>query len=140
MAFNVQQKSLLDDLAIIDDPQERLAAAVERARRRPPLAATERNPARRVPGCTSLVWLVPAFVDGRCHFRADADSPLVRGLVVLLADFFSGATPAEILAIEADPLETLGLTQHLSPTRRNGLAAVRAAIRAYAEQAAPTAS
>ena len=136
MAFNVQQQSLLDDLALVDDPQERLAAAVDRARRRPPLGPADRTPTYRVPGCTSHVWLVPSLVDGVCQFYADADSPLVRGLVVLLADFFSGSSPSEILATDTDPLEVLDLTRHLSPTRRHGLAAVRTAIRHFAQCAA----
>jgi cysteine desulfuration protein SufE len=123
---------LVEDLAIIEDPQERLALIVDRARRFPPLPAADRTEANRVPGCVSVVWLACELRDGRCMYRADADSPLVRGLVTLLAEFFSGFTPADLLSAEVDPLEALGLIHNLSPTRRNGLNAVRAAIRAYA--------
>jgi len=137
MPCNAQQQSLLDELTLLDDPQERLAAAVERTRRRAPLPPADRSPAHHVPGCTSQVWLVAELRDGRCHFRTDADSPLVRSLVALLADFFNNTAPAEILATDADPLELLGLTRTLSPTRRHGLAAVRAAIRAFAEKSVP---
>jgi cysteine desulfuration protein SufE len=133
MRLDPRQQALLDELAVPDDPQERLAAVVDRARRRPPLTAAQRTPAHRVPGCTSHVWLIPELRDGRCHFRADADSPLVRGLVLLLADFFDASPPAEILATDFDPLEHLGLTRHLSSTRRHGLAAVLRAIRAFAQ-------
>lgn len=138
MSFNAQQQSLLEELSLLDDPQERLAAAVDRIRRRPALGAEERRPEFRVRGCISQVWLIATLADGRCHFRADGDSPLVRALVLLLVDFFDGSTPTEILALAADPLEQLGLTRQLSPTRRNGLAAVRAAIRAFAENSART--
>jgi len=127
---------LTEELALIDDPQERLAVVVDRAKKLPPLAPAERTDAHRVRGCVSLVHLVGEIdAGGRCRFRCDADSPLVRGLVALLCDFFSGATPAEIVASDADPLETLGLARHLSPTRRNGLASTRATIRAFAERA-----
>jgi cysteine desulfuration protein SufE len=125
---------LADDLAIIDDPQERLGAVVDRAKKLPPLAAAEHTDANRVRGCVSLVYLVGEVRDGRCTFRCEADGPLVRGLVALLCDFYSGATPAEIAASDVDPLEAIGLAKNLSPTRRNGLASARATIRAIAEK------
>ena len=93
-----------------------------------------RTEAHRVLGCISAVWLTAELrPDGSLAFHADADSPLVRGLVVGLADFFSGATPAEIAASDADPLATLELLANLSPTRRNGLTAVRQRIRTLAQ-------
>jgi cysteine desulfuration protein SufE len=127
------QQQLLDDFLLIENAQERLSAVVDRARRRLPLPAAERTDVHRVPGCVSQVWLVGELRDGRCNFRCDADGPLVKGLVAFLCDFFSDAAPAEILAGDADPLAALDLLENLSPTRRNGLAAVRAAIRAFAQ-------
>ena len=133
-----KQQRLVDDLAIIDDPQERLAAVITRARKLPPLSPAERSDQNRVRGCVSEVYLLGAIdAHGRCHFRCDADSPLVRGLVALLCDFFTGATPAEILASDADPLAALGLVKNLSPTRQNGLGSARASIRAFAEKKLP---
>jgi cysteine desulfuration protein SufE len=131
-----KQHQLIEDYAIIPDPQERLAAVVDRARRRPPLPETERTEANRVRGCVSLAWVVGEVRAGRCHFRSDADSPLVRGLLVLLCDFYSDATPAEVAATEPALLEELGLARNLSPTRLNGLRSVRAKIREFA--AAPS--
>jgi len=128
-----QQQELIDDLNIIEDPQERLTIVVDRAKRHPALDESERTDANRVPGCVSQVWLVSEFRDGRCHFRCDADGPLVKGLVALLCDFFSDTLPAETASNEADPLSELGLLKNLSPTRQNGLAAVRAAIRLFAQ-------
>ena len=134
MTLAEKQLQLADTLAVIPDPQERLGAVVDRAKKLPPLADHERTDAHLIRGCVSRVHLAADLRDGRCHFRADADSPLVRGLVALLCDFFSGATPAEIAASDADPLTALDLTANLSPTRQNGLIAVRAAIRAFAAQ------
>jgi cysteine desulfuration protein SufE len=134
VTLSEKQQQLVDDLAMIDDPQERLAVVVDRARKLPAFAAEERTDEHRVRGCISLVYLVGTLdAAGRCQFRCDADSPLVRGLVALLCSFFSGATPAEIAASNADPLGALDLTKNLSPTRQNGLASARAAIRAFAE-------
>ena len=134
MTLAEKQQHLADTLAVIPDPQERLAIVVDRAKKLPPLADHERTDSHLVRGCISRVHLAAELRDGRCHFRADADSPLVRGLVALLCDFYSGLTPAEIAASDADPLAELGLTENLSPTRQNGLASVRAAIRAFAEE------
>ncbi|MSU67539.1 MAG: Fe-S metabolism protein SufE [Opitutia bacterium] len=125
---------LTDDLAIIDDPQERLGAVVDRAKKLPPLADAERTDANRVRGCISLVHLVGEFRDGHCYFRCEADGPLVRGLVALLCNFYGGATAADIATFEPDPLEALDLAKNLSPTRRNGLTSARATIRAFAEK------
>jgi len=127
-----KQQLLVDDLAIIEDPQERLGAVVDRAKRLAPLPEANRTEVHRVHGCISQVWLLGELRDGRCFFRCDADGPLVRGLVAFLCEFFSGATPAEIAASNADPLEALGLMRNLSPTRHNGLAAVRTRIRELA--------
>ena len=99
----------------------------------PPLEAKDRVDANRVRGCVSVVWLAGECAAGRCFFRAEAESPVVRGLVIFLCDFFNGAPVAEIAQTDIDPLGTLGLVQNLSPTRRNGLVAARNAITAFAE-------
>ncbi|MFZ9682454.1 MAG: SufE family protein [Cephaloticoccus sp.] len=127
-----RQRQLIDDLGLIEDAQERLGVVVDRARHRPRLPGTQRTDAQRVPGCVSAVWLVGETRDGRCFFHCDADGPLVKGLVALVCDYCSETTPAELLADDTDPLAELGLLVNLSPTRRNGLASVRAAIRRFA--------
>ena len=132
MTLAEKQTQLVADYSIIDDPQERLAAIVDRARKTPPLPEAERTEANRVKGCVSLAWVVGEVRAGRCFFRSDADSPLVRGLLKLLCDFYSDATPAEVAATEPVLLEQLGLNRNLSPTRLNGLRSVRAKIRDFA--------
>jgi cysteine desulfuration protein SufE len=126
-------EKLVDDLAVVDDPQERLMLLVDRAKRTPPLPPEDRIESNRVRACVSVVWLVAEMKNGQCHFRADAESPVVRALVVLLGDFFSGFTPTAIASGEVDPLAALGVTDNLSPTRRNGLTAARDTIRAFAQ-------
>ncbi|MBI3886347.1 MAG: SufE family protein [Opitutae bacterium] len=132
MPLAEKQQQLIDDYGIIADPQERLSAIVDRARRMPPLAAPERSEGNRVQGCISRAWIVGEVRAGRCAFRADADSPLVRGLLALLCDLYNGATPAEIAATEPSLIEALGLDRQLSPTRLNGLRSVRAKVREFA--------
>ena len=137
MTLAEKQQQFIADYALIDDAQERLAAIVDRARRRPPLPDAERTEANRIKGCVSQAWLVAAVQDGRCQFRSDADSPLVRGLLAVLCDFYNGAAPAEVAATEPALLEEIGVARNLTPTRLNGLRSVRAKIREFA--AAPAA-
>lgn len=128
-----KQQQMIDDLVFIEDSQERLSAIVDRARSRPPLPEADRIDANRVKGCVSQAWVVGSHREGRCHFRCDADSPLVRGLLVLLCDFYSDATPAEVAATEPVLFEKLGVARNLTPTRLNGLRSVRAKIRDFAQ-------
>ena len=130
-----QLKRTLDDFSVFEDPQERLAALVDRARKTPPLPPEYRVDANRVRGCVSVVWLLGEVRQEKCCFRGDAESPVVRGLVVFLCDFFSGAPVAEVVVSDVEPLDALGLTRNLSPTRRAGLAAARKAIRTFAQHA-----
>jgi len=109
-----------------------MSAVVDDARKLPPLPEAERTEANRVKGCISQAWIVAEIVEGRCFFRSDADSPLVRGLLKLLCDLYSDATPADIVATEPTVFEELGLARNLSPTRLNGLRSVRAKIREFA--------
>ena len=122
----------VEDLLWAEDSQERLAEIVDRSKKVSPLGPAERIEANCVRGCVSVVWLAAEEREGRCYFRGDAESPLVRGLVLFLADFFSGAPVEEMATSNDDPLSALGLLQNLSPTRRNGLAAVREAMRGFA--------
>lgn len=133
MTVSEKQTLLTEDFAIIEDRQERLAAVVDHARRRQPLPAAEKTDAHRVPGCVSAVWLLGTVTDGHLHLRYDADSPLVKGLVALLVELYDDAPLAEVIATEPTILADLGLLQDLTPTRQNGLAAVRARIKSLAQ-------
>lgn len=131
MTLAEKQQQMIEDLAIIEDSQERLGAIVDRARKRPPLPETDRTEANRVKGCVSQAWIVAELREGHCHFRSDADSPLVRGLLALLCDLYSDSTPADVAATEPILFEQLGVARNLTPTRLNGLRSVVATIRAY---------
>ncbi len=127
-----KQRQLIDDLLILPDAQERLAAIVDRVKNRPPLPQAERIETNRIKGCVSLAWIVGEHRAGRCHFRSDADSPLVRGLLALLTDFYSDALPADILTTEPALITELGLDRVISPTRLNGLRSACAHLRQIA--------
>ena len=101
-----------------------------------PLKDQERTEGNLVRGCVSRVWLAAAMEEGRCRFRVDADSPLVRGLVRMLCGIYDGATPEEVIAEEPLVMEELGILRNLSPTRQNGLAAMRRSLVNFATKAA----
>lgn len=135
MSVSAKQSQLIEDLGVIEDSQERLAAIVDRARRRPPFPVTAKTDANRVTGCISAVWVAGELRDGGLHFQFEADSPLVKGLVALLVDLYEGGTPADIVATEPTLMDELGIARDLTPTRRNGLVAVRTHIAAIARAA-----
>ena len=127
-----RRNELIAELEPFSDHHERFQYVIDRAKSAPALPAELKLEAFLIEGCTSNLWLVPSVEDGVCRFRCDADSPLVRGLLVLLCDFYSGATPAEVAATEPALIAPLGLDRNLSPTRLNGLRSVRARIRDFA--------
>ncbi|MGC4074656.1 MAG: SufE family protein [Nibricoccus sp.] len=134
MTLAEKQRALIDELAFIDDRHERLSLVVERSRRAPLLPSSDKTDATRVTGCISPVWLTGELNDGRLALRFDAESPMVKALVALMIELYDGSTPAEISATEPVLFDELGFSRDLSPTRRNGLAAVRARIKLLAEK------
>lgn len=86
----------------------------------------------KVKGCQSQVWLYPEFKDGRVYFHADSDAILVKGIVGILTSVYSDATPDEILSTKPEFLQEVGITEHLSMNRSNGLAAMMKQIQMYA--------
>jgi cysteine desulfuration protein SufE len=128
-----KQEQLIAKFAIIEDPQERLGALMSRAKKWP--VPEPMDDSLIVPGCQSRVWLQGAVEDGVLRLRMECDAPMVNGLVALMCELYDGAPPAEVVALEPSWVERLGFHRMISPTRLNGLAAVRAQIRKFAEAA-----
>lgn len=130
---------LAEDFDLLDDWEARYGHIIELGRQLAPLDETERNEATRVRGCASQVWLVCERRDDipdRVYFRGDSDAAIVRGLIALLVRIYSGRTPQDILALDAQEAFTvLGLSEALTPQRSNGFAAMVARMRQYAEAA-----
>ncbi len=132
-----KQRGLIEDFSLIEDPAERFAAIIDRGRRAPDYPDHARTDSRLVPGCASRVWLTgwQDDKDGTCEFRVDADAPSIQGVAALLCELYSGAPPEEVVAVEPECLEALGIHRQLTPTRLRGLAQVRRRIREIAEAA-----
>jgi cysteine desulfuration protein SufE len=127
-----KQIQLTAQLAAFKNGQDRLAHLVVQVRQHPPLAPEPRADVDLIPGCLARLWFRPQFRDGNCYFACDSDSLVVKAIATLLCDFYSGQAPAAILAHNPDFLGPLGITQHLTPNRRNALSKVWERIRQFA--------
>lgn len=134
MTLAEKKSDLVERLSFLDNAQERLGYIVDAARKQPHLPPEVRTDQYRVEGCLSNLWFLAEFRDGRCYYKTDADSQIVRAIAGLLSDFYSGATPEEILRQDPSFLSEVGITQHLSPNRRNGLGRLWEKIRNFALQ------
>ena len=134
-------QDLIDDFAFLDEWEDRYRYVIELGKGLEPLSEEEHAPENKVEGCVSQVWLVKEMrkdEDGNAtiHFRGDSDAHIVRGLIAILMQLYSDKTPAEILETDArSVLARLGLNEHLTPQRSNGLYSMVARIQADARAA-----
>lgn len=133
MTLQDKRDALVTEFAKIYGAPERMARVIERGRAAPQLDPELKNDRHRVAGCLSNLWLVCSFADGKCTFRCDSDSAIVKGIATILCEFYSHHRPEEIIAIDPAFLGPVGITQHLSPNRRNALARVWETIRTFAQ-------
>ncbi len=134
-------EEIVGDFEFLDDWEDRYRYVIERGKALPPLEEELRVPATKVEGCASQVWLMPEIEgDGPgavFRFRGDSDAMIVRGLIAVLMALFNGLTVEEVLKVDAaGELARLGLDDHLSAQRSNGLRAMVERIRALAGEAA----
>ena len=115
--------NLAEEFALLDDWEDRYRYIIDLGRALEPLSEDEHSEANKVRGCASQVWLVTEpEVDGLLRFRGDSDAHIVRGLIAILLQLYSGRTPEEILAVDAQgAYERLGLSGALTAQRSNGL-------------------
>jgi len=132
MTLAEKQAQLTAQLAALKNGQDRLALLVEQAKRKPTLPPELRTEINLIPGCLAKLWFVARSNDGKCFFNCDSDSLVVKAIAGLLCEFYSGYSGADILAHDPKFLAPLGITQHLTPNRRNALAKVWERIRQFA--------
>jgi cysteine desulfuration protein SufE len=131
---NERQLALVERFADIDDWEERYRQIIKLGRDLEGLPDELKSDKLKVQGCQSQVWLHAELAEGGLvRFRADSDAMIVRGLIAMLLDVYSGAAPAEILATEPTFVGEIGLESHLSPTRTNGLRAMLEQMLYYAK-------
>lgn len=114
------------------DWEDRYKELINLGKQLPAYPEDKRDEKFKVKGCQSQVWLYPEFKEGRVYLHADSDALLVKGIVGLLVSVYSDATPEEILATPPEFLKEVGITEHLSMNRSNGLASMMKQIQMYA--------
>ncbi len=129
-------EEIAEDFAFLDDWEARYGHVIELGRAMAPMDEALKVPATRVEGCMSQVWLHPEIHDGVFHFQGDSDALIVRGLIALLHALYDGVPVGEVAGIDAQAeLARLGLNDHLSAQRSNGLRAMVERIRKLAAEA-----
>ncbi len=128
-------ENLQADFELLDDWEERYRYVIELGRLLPPFEEKFRTPKYKVSGCASQVWIYSELNGSALTFTGDSDAIIVKGLIAIAFMIFSGKTPEQILALDANAIfEKLGLKQHLTPQRSNGLVSMVARIKSDARQ------
>lgn len=131
-SINEIQDEIIEDFSQVEDWMDRYQMIIDLGEELEPIDESERTATNLIEGCQSSVWLVCEEHDGRLLFRGDSNALIVKGLVSLLLSIVSNHTPQEILDADLYFIQRIGLSEHLSPTRSNGLLAMVKQIRMYA--------
>ena len=132
MTIEEVQQEIINEFSFYEDWMDKYAYLIELGNELKELDPKEKNDENLIRGCQSRVWLVAELSEGKIFFRGESDAVIVKGLVALLLRVVSGRTPDELIDNELYFIDKLGLRQHLSPTRSNGLLAMVKQIRLYA--------
>lgn len=132
MTINELQEQIIEEFEEVDDWMDRYQMLIDLGSEQEPLPEEAKSDDNLIEGCQSRVWLTATFADGIVDFRAESDALIVKGIIMLLIRVLSGHTPDEILSADLYFIDRIGLHEHLSPTRSNGLVAMVKQMRAYA--------
>ena len=132
MTINEIQDEVIEEFADFDDWMDRYQLLIDMGSSQPPLDEKYKKEQNLIDGCQSRVWLQADLEDGLVHFQAESDALIVKGIVALLLRVLNDHTPQEILDADLDFIERIGLREHLSPTRSNGLLAMLKQMKMYA--------
>ena len=130
--INEIQDEIIEEFAGLDDWMDKYQLLIDLGNEQEPLDEKYKTEQNLIDGCQSRVWLQADYVDGKIHFSAESDALIVKGIVSLLIRVLSDHTPQEILDADLYFINEIGLREHLSPTRSNGLLAMVKQMRAYA--------
>ena len=132
MTINELQDNVIEEFSAFDDWMDKYALLIDLGNSLPPLEEKYKTESNLIEGCQSRVWLQADYVVGKIIFKGESDAVIVKGIVSLLINVLSGHTPQEILDTDLYFIEQIGLKEHLSPTRSNGLVAMVKQMRMYA--------
>lgn len=126
------QDEIVEEFSVFDDWMDKYSFLIDKGNELPALDARYKTNSNLIEGCQSRVWLQADYENGKVFFSGDSDALIVKGIVSLLIKVLSGHTPDEILSADLYFIEAIGLREHLSPTRSNGLVAMLKQMKLYA--------
>lgn len=132
MTINELQDNVIEEFSAFDDWMDKYALLIDLGNSLPPLEEKYKTESNLIEGCQSRVWLQADYVDGKILFKGESDAVIVKGIVSLLINVLTDHTPQEILDADLYFIEKIGLKEHLSPTRSNGLVSMVKQMRMYA--------
>ncbi len=132
MTINEKQEEIIDEFSGIDDWMDRYGYIIDLGNTLPPIEEKYKTPDHLIEGCQSRVWLNADYKDGKVEYTADSDAIIVKGIISLLISVLSDHTPDEIINSDLHFIDDIGLSEHLSPTRSNGLLAMVKQMKMYA--------
>ena len=132
MTIQEAEQEIIEEFSDYEDWMDKYQLLIDLGNEQEPLDEKYKTESNLIDGCQSRVWLQADYEDGKIHFQAESDALIVKGIVSLLLRVFSDRTPDEILNADLRFIEEIGLKEHLSPTRSNGLVAMIKQIRLYA--------
>ncbi len=132
MTIQQIEQDIIDEFSALDDWMDRYALLIDMANELPHLDERYKTDNNLIDGCQSRVWLQADYVDGKIQLQADSDAILVRGIVALLIRVFNDQSAEDIINADISFIDAIGLREHLSPTRSNGLLAMVKQIKLYA--------
>ncbi len=132
MTINETQDEVIEEFSYLTDWMDKYQLLIDFGNELPPLEEKFKIESNLIEGCQSRVWLQADLVDKKMVFKAESDALIVKGIIALLVRVLSGQEPKQILEAELYFIDRIGLKEHLSPTRSNGLMAMLKQIRAYA--------
>ena len=132
MTIQEIENEIIDEFSVYDDWMDKYAYLIELGNSLEGIAEGSKTEANLIKGCQSQVWFDVKLEDGKLYFTADSDAIITKGIAGLLVRVFSGQKPSEIINSEMGFIKEIGLTEHLSPTRANGLLSMVKQIKMYA--------
>lgn len=132
MSLAQAQQEVVDEFAMFSDWQDRYEHLIDLGKDLPVILPEKKTEENIVRGCQSRVWLNAELINGTVHFTADSDAMITKGLVALLVRVLNGRTPKEIIETPLTFIDAIGLREHLSPNRSNGLVAMLDQMKRYA--------
>lgn len=132
MTIESIQDEIIDEFSMFDDWMQKYEYMIDLGKSLPLINENHKTEDRLINGCQSNVWLDAELINGKINFTADSDAIITKGIIAVLLRVFSNQTPNDILESNTDFIDEIGLKEHLSPTRANGLVSMIKQLKIYA--------